>query len=124
MILQEKSRVKPSGGRYKQLGKKKMRNLGRQPAFTGLGERKLVIKRVRGGNLKFQLQKTNIANVYDPKTKKSKKSVIKTILENPANRHFVRRNIMTKGTIIDTELGKAKITSRPGQDGLINATLI
>ncbi|MEK6848627.1 MAG: 30S ribosomal protein S8e, partial [Nanoarchaeota archaeon] len=42
----------------------------------------------------------------------------------PANRHFIRRNIMTKGSVIDTELGKARITSRPGQDGVVNAVLI
>ena len=46
------------------------------------------------------------------------------VVENPANRHFVRRNIMTKGTVIETEKGKARITSRPGQDGTINAVLI
>ncbi|MEK6949175.1 MAG: 30S ribosomal protein S8e, partial [Nanoarchaeota archaeon] len=49
---------------------------------------------------------------------------IKTISGNPANRHFVRRNIMTKGAIIETEKGKARITSRPGQDGAVNAVLI
>ena len=49
---------------------------------------------------------------------------IKTIIENQANRNFVRRNIMNKGAIIDTEIGKAKITSRPGQDGTVNAILV
>jgi len=46
------------------------------------------------------------------------------VLENPANRHFVRRNILTKGTIIETVKGKAKITGRPGQEGMVNAVLI
>ena len=63
-------------------------------------------------------------NVVDPKTKSSKKVKIKTITENPANRNFVRRNIITKGAVIETELGKAKITGRPGQDAAINAVLL
>ena len=50
--------------------------------------------------------------------------MLKTVLENPANRHYVRRNIITKGTIVDTEKGKAIITSKPGQEGCINAKLL
>ncbi|RLF79472.1 30S ribosomal protein S8e, partial [Thermococci archaeon] len=42
----------------------------------------------------------------------------------PANRQYVRRNIITKGAIIQTEIGKAIVTSRPGQDGVVNAVLI
>jgi small subunit ribosomal protein S8e len=124
MISQERSLRKPSGGRYKAIGKRKLKNAGRLPAYTGLGERKIVVKRVRGGNNKVQLQRTNIANVFDPKTKQYKQAKIKTIVENPANRHFVRRNIMTKGTVIETDIGKARITSRPGQDGVVNAVLV
>ncbi len=46
------------------------------------------------------------------------------MLENAANRHYVRRDIITKGTIIQTKLGKARVTSRPAQDGTVNAVLI
>ena len=67
---------------------------------------------------------TNVANVFDPGTKKSFKVEIKTVLENPADSHFVRRNVITKGAVIDTEKGKAKVTSRPSQDGTVNAVLI
>ena len=65
-----------------------------------------------------------IANVYDPKLKKHFKLKILDIVENPANRHFVRRNIITKGAIIKTEKGNAKVISRPGQQGSINAVMI
>ena len=78
----------------------------------------------RGNRTKTSLLSTDIANVFDSKAKKNVKSKIKNIVENPANRNYVRRNIMTKGTIIDTEAGKAKITSRPAHDGSINAVLI
>ncbi|MCD6558125.1 MAG: 30S ribosomal protein S8e, partial [Candidatus Aenigmarchaeota archaeon] len=37
---------------------------------------------------------------------------------------FVRRNIITKGAIIMTEDGRAVVTNRPGQEGVINAKLI
>ena len=80
--------------------------------------------RVRGGNEKNRLLRSNVANVFDPKKKKYVKAKIEAVLENPANRHYVRRNIMTKGTVIKTDKGNAKITSRPGQDGVINAVLV
>ena len=63
-------------------------------------------------------------NVYDSKTKKYSKEKIKTIVENNANRHFVRRNIMTKGAVVETAKGKVKITSRPGQVGVLQGILI
>ena len=79
---------------------------------------------VRGGNIKVKLLSVEEVNLYDPKEKKYSKVKIKSVLENPANRHFVRRNIITKGTIVDTEKGKAKVVSRPGQTGVLNAVLI
>ena len=46
------------------------------------------------------------------------------VIENKANPNYVRRNIITKGAIVETSAGKAKVTSRPGQDGVINGVLI
>ena len=124
-ISQLRSLRKPSGGRYKQQGrKKKAYELGRQPAFTKLEKRRAKYVRTRGAHRKVRLLATDIANLFDPKTKKYEQAKIKTISGNPANRHFVRRNIMTKGAIIETDKGKARITSRPGQDGAVNAVLI
>jgi small subunit ribosomal protein S8e len=126
VITQEKSRRKPSGKRYKKSYRKKKRKyeIGRAPTLTKLGPRKVDVVRTKGGGEKHKLVSAEEANIYDPKAKKHFKVKIKTILENPANRHFVRRNIMTKGCIIETEKGKARITSRPGQEGTINAVLI
>ena len=122
--MQSRAKRKATGGRYISYRKKKNFELGSQPSFTKLENKKILERRKRGGEIKFKLLSHNIANVFDPKTKKYSKTKIKTVLENPANRHFVRRNIMTKGTVIDTELGKAKITNRPGQENMINAVLI
>lgn len=123
-LSQFKSKRKPSGGRYKSFRKKRHQDMSGLPSLTRLEERRMKILRVRGGRQKKRLLSTNIANVYDPGSKKHQKAKIKTITDNPANRHFIRRNIMTKGTIIDTEIGKAKVTSRPGQHGTVNAVLI
>jgi len=125
MITQRRSRRKVSGGRYKKKGrKKKLIEQGRMPSLTKVAKTRTKKLRVRGGNKKISLFSSDIANVFDPKTKKYSKSKILSVVDNPANRHYTRRNIMTKGTVIDTEKGKAKVTSRPGQEGSVNAILI
>ncbi|MBI2672668.1 30S ribosomal protein S8e [Candidatus Woesearchaeota archaeon] len=123
-IVQSRAKRKATGGRYIAFRKKKNFELGNLPSFTKLDKKKTLVLRKKGGGKKLRLLSYNIVNVFDPKTKKYSKVAIKTVLENPANRHFVRRNIMTKGTIIDTDLGKAKITNRPGQENVINAVLV
>ena len=123
-LSQSKSKLSPTGSRYKSYRKKKQHELGRLPAFTRIAKKKLRKIRTIGRNYKLKLLDAEIANVYDKNTKKCIKAKIKSVLENKANRHYVRRNIMTKGTVIDTEAGKAMVTSRPGQDGIVNAVLI
>lgn len=124
MLSQHRSRRKESGARYKDYRDKRKFEMAGEPALTKLGKRRLRVKRVMGKNEKQSLLKIDIVNVFDPKEKKYYQAKIKTILENPADAHFVRRNIMTKGTIIDTDRGKAKVTNRPGQEGTVNAVLI
>ena len=57
-------------------------------------------------------------------TKKTHKVKILTVKENSANPNFVQRNIINRGAMIQTEIGLAKVTSRPGQDGAVNAVLV
>jgi small subunit ribosomal protein S8e len=121
---QHKSKRSPTGAKYKASRKKKQYELGREPTLTFLAKRKLKRIRELGGHIKKVLLSEETANVVDPKTKKAFKAKIKNVVENPANRNYVRRNILTKGTIVMTEKGKAKITSRPGQEGTVNAILI
>jgi len=59
----------------------------------------------------------------DPKTKKAKNVKIANVLETPANRFLARQNILVKSAIIETELGKARITNRPSQEGMVQAVL-
>ena len=46
------------------------------------------------------------------------------VVKNPVNVDYDRRGVITKGAVIETSLGLARVTSRPGQDGIINAVLI
>ena len=124
MITQARPKAKATGSRYHKFRDKRLFEKGNEPTLTKVGPKKSVEARTRGAHSKMRLLREEYANVLDKKTKKYAKAKIKTVLENPANRHYVRRNIMTKGTVIDTELGKAIITNRPGQEGIINAVLI
>ncbi|WP_456367849.1 30S ribosomal protein S8e [Thermococcus sp.] len=123
-IWQGRSLKKPSGGRIVLARKKRKRELGREPANTRVGEEreKRKIIRTYGGNRKVRLVEALYANVFE--NGRGKKVKILNVVENPANRQYARRNIITKGAIIETEIGKAIVTSRPGQDGVVNAVLI
>ncbi len=124
MRWQGKSIRKPTGGRLVPARGKRKYELGREPAETLIGETRIKKIRARGGNIKLRLLRADMANVSDPLTGESKLVKIETVVENPANRHYVRRNIITKGAIIRTEIGEARVMSRPGQDGVVNAVLL
>ena len=80
--------------------------------------------RARGASRKLRLLMTDTANLVENPGEKGKPVRILTVKENPASRDFTRRNVITKGAIIDTEAGPARVTSRPGQDGVVNAVKI
>ena len=126
-IWHGKSRRKYTGGLRRSLrarGKRKY-EMGRLTVLTTLGDsEKRKVVRVRGGNTKVRLKSAAYANVADPKTGSVKKVKILSLVENKAHRHFIRAGIITKGAVIETELGKARVTSRPNQDGVVNAVLI
>jgi len=115
---------KPSGGRKRAYRIKRRFERGAFPTETTLGEPKKKIERRRGGNMKIRLLSTNYANVSNPSTGKTEKVEILRVVRNPANVDYNRRGVITKGTIIETPLGTARIMSRPGQHGIVNATLI
>ncbi|BFH73209.1 30S ribosomal protein S8e [Sulfurisphaera javensis] len=116
---------KITGGKKGKHRDKRKFELGSPPTETKLSNEQVIEKeRVMGGNEKIRIKYAAFANVYDPQEKVSKKTKIISVLQTPANREYARRGIIVKGTIIQTELGKAKVTSRPGQDGTINAVLI
>ena len=113
---------KITGGKYiKRRKKKSYERLG-QKRIVKLGEDKKKTVRTRGGNDKTYLLKGKTINVQNKK--KTEKTEISNVLETPSNRFLARQNILTKGTIVETNLGKVKITNRPTQEGNINGILI
>jgi small subunit ribosomal protein S8e len=96
---------------------------GSFPIETTLGKTKKKISRRRGGNIKIRLLRASHANVSNLATGKTEKTEILRVIRNPANVDYNRRGVITKGTVIETPLGTARVTSRPGQDGLVNAVL-
>jgi len=123
-IWQGKSRRLPTGGRRHIAQKKRKFEIGSEPHFTTVGETKLKNVRARGGHTKVRVLRVKTANVTDRKTGKTQVAEIVTVTGNGANPNYVRRNIVTKGAVVRTSLGQARVTSRPGQHGAINAVLI
>ncbi|MFP4115894.1 MAG: 30S ribosomal protein S8e [Candidatus Aenigmatarchaeota archaeon] len=121
-MWQGKSRRNISGGRRKTKRKRRKYELGRETLFCKVSDSDTQKKiDVRGKTDKIRAKKASKVNVTDPETGKTSTEKIEDVLKTPANPHFVRRNVVTKGTVVKTSGGKAKITSRPGQDGQINA---
>jgi small subunit ribosomal protein S8e len=123
-LWQGESARKPSGGRLILARKKRRFEVAPEDAETKLGEHTQKLIRSRGNAQKVKLLATNTINVTDAKTGKTSKATIKTVTENPANIHYVRRNILTKGAVVDTDKGKVKVTSRPGQSGTLSGVLV
>ncbi|MEM0007513.1 MAG: 30S ribosomal protein S8e [Candidatus Bathyarchaeia archaeon] len=115
---------KPTGGKRRPYRGKRKFEQGSFPVETVLGEPKRKVERGRGGNIKVKVLSEKYACVTDLKTGKTEKAEILRVVKNPANVDYDRRGVITKGAIIETSLGLARVTSRPGQNGVINAVLI
>jgi small subunit ribosomal protein S8e len=115
---------KPSGGRKRAYRTKRRYERGSFPIETTHGETEKKTQRTHGGNTKTRVFSINQANVSNPTTGKTEKTEITRVIRNPANVDYNRRGVITKGTIIETPMGTAKVTSRPGQNGLVNAILV
>jgi small subunit ribosomal protein S8e len=120
-ILKKK---KPSGGKKRAYRKKRKFEKGSFPIETALGKKKNKIIRKRGGKSKIKMLSNEYVCLTNKKNGKSEKVEILRVISNPANVDYDRRGVITKGAIIETKKGTARITSRPGQNGAINAVLI
>lgn len=123
-LWQGGSNRKLTGGRIRLAKGKRRREIGGERQFTHLGDQKTLPHRIRGGHVKSRVLSVSVCNLYLPAEKKTVKAKILTVKENPSNPNYVQRNIITKSAIVGTELGDALVTSRPGQDGVVNARLI
>lgn len=114
---------KASGGRKWQSRGKKRFERGSFPTETTLGKAKTKVSGRHGGNEKVRLFSVRNANVTDHLGKTRSVEILR-VVRNPANVDYNRRGVITKGTEIETPLGTARVTSRPGQNGVINAILL
>lgn len=113
-----------TGGRRGKRTDKKLRYVGGTFTATKVGaSEKKDNRRGRGNTGKIKLKMAKFINVLG-KDGKMKKAAMRTVLETPDNRHYARQNILTRGAIVDTELGKVKVTNRVGQDGVVNGRLL
>lgn len=115
---------KPTGGTKRRWRGKRAFETGSEPTETILGPVKKRWVRTRGGAAKVRIAVADWAVVTDTGTHKSTKSKLLRVVGNPANVDYQRRGVITKGAIVETEVGQARVTSRPGQDGVINAILV
>ncbi len=123
-LWQGKSQRSKTGRRIRYARGKRRFEIGRETHLATIGPTTIKKNRIRGNSHKFSAKTIDVAYVVDPETHKMQKTEIKSVIDNPANINYIRRNIITKGAIINTTLGHAKVTSRPGQVGMVNAILL
>ncbi len=121
-IRHDRSKTKKTGGKTRRYRKSRKYDLGSEFSSPSLGETKTEKKDSRGNTEKNVVREESHANI--PVNGEVKNVEIDTVVDNPANDNYVRRSLLTKGTIIQTSEGKARITSRPGQEGVVNAELV
>ncbi|ABP94349.1 MULTISPECIES: 30S ribosomal protein S8e [Metallosphaera] len=124
-VYQGRDLRKITGGKKNVSRGKRKFEIGSQPTETKVYSEDIREKaRVLGGNAKVRLTYAAYANVINLSDGTAKKVKILEVIESSANREYARRGIIVKGSIIRTEIGKALVTSRPGQHGVINAILM
>ncbi len=121
---QARSKRRYTGKKYKYFRKKRKRELERPTIDTEVAPYRVKKQRTMGGNFKLRLFSDQFINVTDPNTNKTSKVRILGFKSNDASKDLNRRHILTKGAVVETELGNARITSRPGQHGQLNAILV
>lgn len=114
------STLKKRGGGFKGKRRDKRKSESIEvPIPVQIGEGKKVFVRTLGGHEKTRLLKVKTGNLLDPATKKFTKVDLIKVVENKANRSYARRNIITKGSIIETSAGNGLVVNSPGQDGQV-----
>ncbi len=113
---------KKSGGKYKRPNQTKLHARGGIVRVVKLAEERRKTIRGRGGIRKIVSLSGNKVNLFVKG--KAKKVTIKNVLETPSDRFLARQNVLVKGAIIETDAGKARITNRPSQEGMVQAVLL
>ena len=114
---------KITGGRRHPLRIRRKYETDRYPNEAVNGAQVTITRRVRGSNSKTALKSVDFVNLASNNSKVKKTKILK-VLENSTNNDYKRRGIITKGAILETEDGKCRVVSKPGQDGIVNAILV
>ena len=114
---------KTTGGRRKPLRIRRKYETDRYPNEAINGAQVTVTRRVRGSNNKVALKSIDFVNLATGNAKVVKSKIIK-VLDNSTNNDYKRRGIISKGAILETQEGKCKVVSKPGQNGIVNAVLL
>ena len=114
---------KITGGRRVPLRVRRKYETDRYPNEPINGAQVTVTRRIRGNNQKTALKSIDFVNLATGEAKVKKAKIIK-VLENATNNDYKRRGIITKGAILETEEGKCRVVSKPGQNGIVNAILL
>lgn len=114
---------KLTGGRRHPLRIRRKYEMDRYPNEALPAAQETVTRKVRGKNNKTALKTIDFVNLAAAGEKVKKTKILK-VLENPTNNDYQRRGVITKGAILETQDGKCKVVSRPGQNGIVNAILI
>ncbi len=114
---------KITGGRRVPLRIRRKYETDRYPNEPINGAQVTVTRRIRGNNKKTALKSIDFVNLATGEAKVKKSKIIK-VLENATNNDYKRRGIITKGAILETQEGKCRVVSKPGQNGIVNAILL
>ena len=114
---------KTTGGRRHPLRIRRKYETDRYPNEAVNGSQITITRHVRGKNRKTALKSIDFVNLATENAKVKKTKILK-VLENATNNDYDRRGIITKGAILETQEGKCKVVSRPGQNGIVNAVLL
>ena len=113
---------KITGGRRHVLRSRRKYEIDRFPNEALIGDQITITRKVRGKNIKTSIKTIDSVNLaIDSKVKRVK--IIK-VLENATNNDYQRRGVISKGAILETEEGKCRVVSRPGQHGTVNAIFV
>jgi small subunit ribosomal protein S8e len=115
---------KVSGGRKVALRGRRKFEIDRYPNEATLGPLDIVSRKVRGRNIKTAFKAVDFANITDPASNKTIRAKIIRVSKNNANKDYERRGVISKGAVLETEGGLARVLSRPGQHGTVNAIAI
>lgn len=113
---------KRTGGRLRPKRDRRKHEIGSEPTEPQVGETKLKTVDVRGTGRKVRALRIDTASVATDEGTVA--ATLEDVVENPSDPNYARRNIVTKGAVVETSAGRARVTSRPGQDGQVNAVLL